>query len=734
MLGVVGAGAALSSPGSAQPASSTIEIVSATTDGAPSTPDNLGPRVSDDGSIVVFDSSLTLDDPTSTTSTTSTTPSPPTAPVSTAVVTIRNRQAETTQRVPDEPSLHPGVSGNGCVVAYSVPVSGGQVRLIALDRCTNPGGALIGSTEVVDTVTASADPTGALAAPALSDDGSVIVWSTGRTITRYVASSTGYDEMVIPMPTSIVGSDPVATGSTVDVSDDGTVVVFVAGPGSVGYEPDPANVFAWNDDPDDAGPQVAATELVSASTTGGPGTGDSAWPSVSGNGRIVVYESSSDDIDASGSATSQTPFVVVVDRAAGTADVLVDDASRPSISGDGTAVVHDTPTGVELQRWVGGGDTPFADTSEATLSIGVDGSTSAGPSVTGPVVSGDGSVAVFDHTSGAALTTDTRFGTGAHVWARPTVQDEPAVTTTTPGAPGTPTTTPSGGSAPPPSTATRPSLPPTAGRPPPTTIPATTSSPGRPAPPASSSGSRPPSASGSGSSGNGSRPVGTGSTPTFSTGPIEFVAFVPSGVEFSPTIVDAGRQTATFSVSNPTDNAVSVTAVTFDGDPDGAFSVLENACDASPVPPAGSCDLAVSYAPVSDGYASAQIVASLSDGSVVYGTVAGTGAPPPVVSVVPGVASSGQVVAIQGSGFPAGVTIELSWLGQEPPLRIDVDASGAFVETVIVMSHTPRGPADVTVVGQVDLFDSVAGEVLITDTSDRSSSTLTQTAGGRFAS
>ena len=53
---------------------------------------------------------------------------------------------------------------------------------------------------------------------------------------------------------------------------------------------------------------------------------------------------------------------------------------------------------------------------------------------------------------------------------------------------------------------------------------------------------------------------------------------------------------------------------------------------------------------------------------------------------------------------------------------------------MIVMSHTPTGPGTASVVGQTDLFATVVGEVLITDTSDRSSSVLTQSAGSPFAS
>ena len=188
------------------------------------------------------------------------------------------------------------------------------------------------------------------------------------------------------------------------------------------------------------------------------------------------------------------------------------------------------------------------------------------------------------------------------------------------------------------------------------------------------------------------------------------------------------------SLSNPTSASVAVSSLAFQGDPDGAFTVSDNGCEGVSVPPGGTCNITVNYAPVTIGSAQVSIVATLSNGSTVFGALSGTGAPAPIVTVVPGVASSGQVVAIQGSGFPAGITIELSWLGKEPAELVEVDEGGSFIETMIVMSHTPRGPGTATVVGQTDLFATVVGEVLITDTSDRSSSVLTQSAGSPFAS
>jgi len=210
------------------------------------------------------------------------------------------------------------------------------------------------------------------------------------------------------------------------------------------------------------------------------------------------------------------------------------------------------------------------------------------------------------------------------------------------------------------------------------------------------------------------------------------VAFVPGGLDFSPTIVSAGRQAAAVSLSNPTSRSVTVTDISIQGGADGEFTIPDGVCVGAPIP-SDACEVVVSYAPVTEGSATATVVALLSDGTEVSGEVSGTGAPVPVVAVVPGVASSGQVVAIQGSGFPASVTIELSWLDGDP-VTVDVDETGSFVETLIVLPHTSRGPASAVVAARTDQFGTVIGKVLITDTSGRSSSVLSQSAGSPFAS
>ena len=42
-----------------------------------------------------------------------------------------------------------------------------------------------------------------------------------------------------------------------------------------------------------------------------------------------------------------------------------------------------------------------------------------------------------------------------------------------------------------------------------------------------------------------------------------------------------------------------------------------------------------------------------------------------------------------------------------------VDADGNFAHVVVVLPHTPMGPTSLTVNGQLDVFDEVSAELLV---------------------
>jgi hypothetical protein len=103
----------------------------------------------------------------------------------------------------------------------------------------------------------------------------------------------------------------------------------------------------------------------------------------------------------------------------------------------------------------------------------------------------------------------------------------------------------------------------------------------------------------------------------------------------------------------------------------------------------------------------------LSDGQRVEATITGIGADAPALRVVPGVAANGQVVTVRGVGFPTGATVELLWADNGLAEQVVVSDAGDFVETVVIMPHTRRGPSEIVVRGQEGLFGDVVTEILI---------------------
>mgnify|MGYP001826546539 FL=1 len=100
-------------------------------------------------------------------------------------VWIRDRVNDTSRPVAEIDSAAPGISGNGCVVAYSAQRELG-IALTVVDRCVTTVPDVLPVGTVVDVLEGQV---ARLSAPALSFDGSTIVWSTGSEIRRYVRTA-----------------------------------------------------------------------------------------------------------------------------------------------------------------------------------------------------------------------------------------------------------------------------------------------------------------------------------------------------------------------------------------------------------------------------------------------------------------------------------------------------------------------------------------------------------------
>jgi len=699
----VGLVSAYASATGAQSASDpiTLEVVSIDADVRIAIPDNVVPAISDTGTVVAF---VAWDEPV-------TSEAPPAA----RRVWVRDRVGGTSRQVAELRSAAPGISGNGCIVAYSVfgtSDEGLDVRLRVVDRCNAPISAPLPTGTLLDKVSIADVAAASIAAPALSFDGSTIVWSTGSEIRRYVRTTpAGQYTSSNPFDVASGGSAAVVTGPQVDVSADGLTVVFVAGPGAVPFDPTPANVYVWTA----ATPQVHPELLSSTSVeVAEPGAADSTSPSISSDGLFVVFESAATDLAAVGGSTVIPPFVVGFDLTARTdgttrtAKVLVDEASSPTVSADGNHVVYQRGTAI---RVLSSGATETTDVGAAELAL-------AGPT-SGVAISQFGRWLVFAGAGDLDLApADAESPKPARraVWAvdrTSSIVDVVDTTTSTTTPPTTipPSTTPTTMPA---TTPTDPSttVPGVASQSPPTTLvpapvvtrfpTATTQFPtvGFPAPPPPPSG----------------RPVVTtspnrGAGPSFVPGSGADLTAFASPTFFAPTVVDAGRRTQPVTLTNATDRAVQVTTVSIDL-PD-VFVIATDGCTGMSLTPGASCVVDVQFAPITVGSALAAVVFGLSDGTVVTAALDGEGVPEPTLDVVPAVAGAGQTVTVFGVGFPAGSTVEFSQPGTSTAEPIVVDANGTFAHVVVVLPNTLTGPAVLGVRGRPDAFSDVVAELLV---------------------
>jgi hypothetical protein len=682
-----------------------------------------------------------------------------------ASITVHNRTASTITKVPGGPFGaelgDPSISGNGCVVAYPIstdaaevafeveaaprPGTSGEIRVV--DRCLDPA-------QLIELVPIEIAEAPQLSSPALSLDGAVLAVSTGQEVARYVRSESSYAvSESFDGPTAV--SQSVLTADGLDISDDGGVVVFASGTDSKTLST--MTVNSWT------------VGVVTALESG-------AWsPKVSGNGRVVVFQAPvgvmvRDRTTPGALAVSLAPgaespeisadgYHVVVEAGAdvrviswigqglapfdATSSRVVAGAAAPSDSGAvidrlGATVAVDSKTvgdgfaerdivvsssrstaGFSSQSFdLGVGDigavltTTATFTNDGPVSIGV-----ASVTVDAPFTIGEngclGSIRPQSTCSVVVSTKIERYedafgvlsfnvaGSGAPYTAEVVVLGKAGPTTTSTTIPGTTTTTTTTGGA-------------TGG----TTTGGTTGSTGGRPTTTSTTGGRPTSTT-STTGGRPTTPATTAPPP-----PGAGITFSPAAFDFAPTIIGAGRRTGSIEILNSSARSVSINDVRLEPAAvpgSGPFEIASTTCTDDPVPANGRCSVDLAFAPTELGTQSAQLTVGVEGGTDLSATVSGTGAPAPTLTVIPGVASVGQVATISGGGFPTGVSVAISWGDDVVPILVTVDDTGAFKVPVIVRPHTPTGPISVVVAAQADLFAEVATTMLVTDTSSRTS-------------
>ena len=649
------------------------------------------------------------------------------------------------------------------------PAAQGASLLVA-DRC--------GATPPVATPVAADQSAGAFGPAAMSSDGSVLAVSIGSAVLRFerVGAGPGYvsaGSQNGPLPRE----DGRLVSPTVDVSDDGSVIVFASGPPTGGQpgasgqnEPAPgtASVDRWvrtaQSDPSRDTIDVVAERADQPSLSGDGTTvaytsflpvvppapsvvvrsGQSPpvtvadgvrFPRISRDGKHVVYEGVSGGTGITSSTGNGPAAFTTVDTKRGLSGI-----ASPAIDRFGTTVVSATAAPRDIVIDAAGAAASFGSATYAMGSGDLGAELTATLDITndGPASYGVGSLTIDDDRfvvvadgcgsvigPGSTCTVDVSYTVRALGVVAATVTVAPTYTTTT-GAvaltagltatgakPAAPTTTGTGGST---GASTGGSS--SGGR--------TTSTGGR----TSSTGGR-TSSTGGRTSSTGGRTSSTGGRTSSSTGgsfppddslpsdlpdPGPGVSVSPAAFEFAPTIVEAGRRTGLVEVVNSSTEPVSVVDVALQPADDGAFAITSTTCVGVTLAAGESCSVDLVFAPLVTGDQSALLVASFGDGVEVTATISGVGAPPPTLSVIPGVATVGQVVTLRGAGFPTGVTVDVTWL--DTSIDVAVDDTGGFDTTVVVFPNTPGGPVTASVAALQDQFGEVGATMLVTQTND----------------
>ncbi len=681
--------------------------------GGPWTGFNTDASISADGRFVVFNAS------------------PAGAP---DFVTIRDRIGDTTSAVPYPTfpptvadSQNPTISDDGCVIAFSANVVNGEFggyQWVVHDRCNG-----------VSTVVSYQYSPNPFPRPAVSADGSVVAWSDGYNVYVYERAGNNYALIatVLPPPGSVLLN---VVGGDVSMSDDGRVIAFTAGRPGGQYNPTPSNVGVW------IRGTPSTTQIISRTAAGGPSTGNSYGPSISGDGNIVAFYSFASDL-AVGPQPAGQYFVAMFDRSTSTMRLVANDASDPAISRDGRHIAYNLDVGEIGDVYVATSTSPQPFATAATDLVSY---STAGPpnttfgSASGPAISDRGRWVAFHSYAGDLLSDEPAFFDGWHVYARqrrPVLAVSPIdygivqvgntfdlpSTVTNQGLSGFVITSiaASGGF-----TVIGENCPDVLDRGQSCTVTVRYS----PAAPVLSTGQLTvrddtyapvPLAYSGALRGTGSSVAVTTTLPTVvvttTTSPGVptplALAIDPAAVAFEAQTVGVASATQVARVRNAGTSSNTVSGVVIGGTHAADFAIVSTNCVGAVLAAGATCDVELGFTPTDAGARTAQLTATGQGGSSAAATLTGTALYAPTLEAFPPVAAPGQVTTLIGDGFPPSTPIELVWEAGPEVFSITSDATGAFKLPVLILVNTLLGPRIVSAVAQPGLFEQVDTDLLI---------------------
>lgn len=321
----------------------------------------------------------------------------------------------------DWDSTHPSVSANGRFVAF---VSGADnlipggtpdvTDVYVRDRITQV-------TTCISVSTSGARGNGNSDSPSISADGRFVAFRSYAT-NLVTGDTNGCEDVFLrdarSGTTILISAAPGglpanAWSDSPAISGDGSIVAYSSRATNIatGVAPNIRAILAWNR-------LTGQTQCISNAPDGSPANGESYFPSISGDGRLVAYSSLASNLVASD--TNNASDVFVTDRVTGHTELASvssagvqggTDSDQPSISADGRWIAFRSYA-TNLLTTTDSNDAPDVFLHDRTtgatklISVGTFGTTGLGESGS-PALSADGRYVAFWSRAANLVLTDT---------------------------------------------------------------------------------------------------------------------------------------------------------------------------------------------------------------------------------------------------------------------------------------------------------------------------------------
>jgi Tol biopolymer transport system component len=171
-------------------------------------------------------------------------------------------------------------------------------------------------------------------------------------------------------------------------------------------------------------------------------------------------------------------------------------------------------------------------------------------------------------------------------------------------------------------------------------------------------------------------------------------AATPDPLNFGDRLLKSTAPAQAVTVTNTGGSDLNVTGVAVVTPPAAPvdYTIESNTCTGTPVPPDGTCQVAVRFSPQVSGPRTAvlRFTDDIPGGKPHLIALAGTGSVP-AIEVTPGVTQPGRAITVAGTGFAPGFPVTIAITGSVEKATVVPGADGTFSKVLLILSKSPIG-------------------------------------------